>query len=257
MLKKLSPNAGSVAKFKNRPSRQNSSENANSNLESTFSEVQPAQSTLPEFGEHNEYSIDTALFNKPIHLNVSGRKYDCTLAQLLKYPDSTLGNSFYRDRYYDKHKDEFFFDRHIATFEAVLECLYLKDQPLTRPPEIHLDVFLEEIRYYRLPAKTLEEYLLNEGIGTQLQQNDPDSGEKVTYAVYAELRWKLWLLFDDPTSSFCARLLSFWSIFAIVLSIMVFCLETLEPVTEKCSKVGGYLFIQCVFQKIFCPKSCK
>ena len=68
------------------------------------SSEQSACTYQPTYSELEQVDVsenDQNYYDKLINLNVSGRKFECLLSQLVRLPDSTLGNSFYRDRYYD------------------------------------------------------------------------------------------------------------------------------------------------------------
>lgn len=47
------------------------------------------------------------------------------------------------------------------------------------------------------------------------------------------LQKKIWLLFEHPESSRAARMVAITSIFIILLSIVIFCLETVPNFTQK------------------------
>lgn len=177
--------------------------------------------------------------SKFVTINVSGRKFHTTIEDLEFYPNSTLGCKFYRDRYFDYEKDEYFLDRHIASFEVIFESVYIYKQPLLRPLDIHLDIFLEEIRYYRLPEDVLKRYLESEGLIKDIRsRRDINFQNKyINYKFWPGFRHNLWELFELPRSSFVASIIGWWSIIAIVLSIIVFCLETVKEVETACREM--------------------
>ncbi len=55
------------------------------------------------------------------------------------------------------------------------------------------------------------------------------------------LQRKIWLLFDYPESSIQARILAICSVFVIVLSIVIFCVETMPEfqVRQQINLVNG------------------
>lgn len=172
-------------------------------------------------------------------INVSGRKFYTTIEELEFHPESTLGYKFYRDRYYDPKKNEFFLDRHIGSFEVIFESVYVYKQPLLRPLDIHLDIFLEEIRYYRLPEGILRQYLESEGLIKDVASRRDINFENrfKNYSFWHNFRHNLWELFEFPRSSVIAGIIGWVSILAIVLSILVFCLETVKEVEIGCKSL--------------------
>ena len=59
-------------------------------------------------------------FQDRIIINVCGDRFETHRTTLELYPDTLLGNSKRRKYYYDKTRDEYFFDRNRACFEAIL-----------------------------------------------------------------------------------------------------------------------------------------
>ncbi len=82
-------------------------------------------------------------------------------------PESTLGNHFKREKFYDAKNDEYFLDRHKKSFEVVIDFYFsnhFKSQGLLRPIDIPLDIFIEELRFYELPIPIILDFLQSEGI---------------------------------------------------------------------------------------------
>jgi potassium voltage-gated channel Shaker-related subfamily A protein 6 len=82
-------------------------------------------------------------------------------------PDSTLGNHFKRENFYDAKNDVYFLDRHKKSFEVVIDFYFsnhYKSQGLLRPIDIPLDIFIEELRFYELPIPVILDFLESEGI---------------------------------------------------------------------------------------------
>ena len=161
-------------------------------------------------------------------INVSGLKYEMDKRLLNKYPKTLLGNRRKRRRYYDKARNEYFLDRHRGTFEAI-ESFYTKgDGVLERPEVVPMDIFLHELRYYQFEYETIKDLLKREEL---LQE------EKSKIMPDTEAKRLLWRILEEHDSSWEARIITLFSAFVIVVSVIVFCLETLETFIPLCEMV--------------------
>ncbi|XP_050186630.1 LOW QUALITY PROTEIN: potassium voltage-gated channel subfamily A member 7, partial [Myiozetetes cayanensis] len=151
-----------------------------------------------------------------VAINVAGRRFETLGRTLLRFPDTLLGDPRRRRRYFDPRRREFFFDRHRGAFGAVL-YYYQSGGRLRRPPDVPLDVFLEELRFYQLGAEAEERLREAEGFAVEPPPALPRAG----------LRRRAWLLCEHPESSPAARAVALLSVLVILVSIVVFCLETL------------------------------
>uniref|UniRef100_A0A1I8I8A4 BTB domain-containing protein n=1 Tax=Macrostomum lignano TaxID=282301 RepID=A0A1I8I8A4_9PLAT len=149
-------------------------------------------------------------------INVSGLRFETQLKTLNQFPDTLLGNSQKRNRYYDPLRNEYFFDRNRPSFDAIL-YFYQSGGRLRRPVNVPIDVFSEEIRFYELGEEAIEKYRDDEGF----------IKEEVKVLPENEFQRKVWLLFEYPESSMAARVIAIISVCVILLSIVIFCVETL------------------------------
>ncbi|XP_066498294.1 potassium voltage-gated channel subfamily A member 1 [Hoplias malabaricus] len=156
-------------------------------------------------------------------INVSGMRYETQLRTLSQFPDSLLGDPHRRLRYYDPLHNELFLDRNRICFDAIL-YFYQSGGRLRRPANIPLDVFMEELRFYELGEDIMARFKEDEGFPKEEPRQLPEN----------ELQKKLWMLFEHPESSGGARIIAIISVMVIVVSILIFCLETLpEFRTER------------------------
>ncbi|KAF6773319.1 hypothetical protein AHF37_06522 [Paragonimus kellicotti] len=149
-------------------------------------------------------------------LNVSGLRFETQSSTLRKFPNTLLGNPLKLDRYYDSLRNEYFFDRNRPSFDAIL-YYYQSGGRLRRPVNVPIDVFTEEIQFYEIDEDAIEKYRDDEGF----------IREEVKVLPENELQRKIWLLFEYPESSMPARVIAVISILVIILSIVIFCIETL------------------------------
>ncbi|XP_061556853.1 potassium voltage-gated channel subfamily A member 7 [Phycodurus eques] len=149
-------------------------------------------------------------------INVSGMRYETQLRTVAQFPKSLLGDPRKRLRYFDPARNEIFLDRSRVCFEAIL-YFYQSGGRLRRPANVPRDVFLEELRFYQLDEDILERFKEDEGFPKEEERALPSG----------ELRRRLWMLFEYPESSSAARIIAIVSVLVIIISILIFCLETL------------------------------
>ncbi|KAK0148692.1 Potassium voltage-gated channel subfamily A member 1 [Merluccius polli] len=149
-------------------------------------------------------------------INVSGMRYETQLRTLAQFPDTLLGDPKRRLRYYDPLRDELFLDRSRVCFDAIL-FFYQSGGRLRRPANVPLDVFMEEMRFYELGDDAIMRFKQDEGFPKEEEQPLPTN----------RLQRQMWMLFEYPESSGGARIIAIISVMVIVVSILIFCLETL------------------------------
>ncbi|KAE8282840.1 Potassium voltage-gated channel subfamily A member 3 [Larimichthys crocea] len=149
-------------------------------------------------------------------INVSGMRYETQLRTLAQFPDSLLGDPRRRLRYFDPLRNEVFLDRSRVCFDAIL-YFYQSGGRLRRPANVPLDMFLEELRFYELGEEVIDRYKADEGFAKEEERPLPTN----------DLQRRLWMLFEYPESSSGARIVAIISVMVIVISILIFCLETL------------------------------
>eukprot|EP00062_Callorhinchus_milii_P023436 gi/632982263/ref/XP_007908041.1/ PREDICTED: potassium voltage-gated channel subfamily A member 2-like [Callorhinchus milii] len=155
-------------------------------------------------------------------INVSGLRFETQLKTLGQFPDSLLGDPHRRIRYFDPLRNEYFFDRNRPSFDAIL-YYYQSGGRLKRPSTIPLDVFMEELRFYELGDDTITRFREDEGFTKEEERPLPDN----------EFQRQIWLLFEYPESSAPARIVALISVLVILISIVIFCLETLPEFKEE------------------------
>ncbi|XP_078686675.1 shaker-related potassium channel tsha2-like [Branchiostoma floridae x Branchiostoma belcheri] len=162
--------------------------------------------------------------DRRIRLNVSGLKFEVKESLLFRYPQTLLGNSEKRAEFYCPDSDDFFFDRHRPSFEAIFR--YYQTGKLIRPSSIPVDVFVDEMRFFRLGNDIISSYLESEGyiFPKPIHESDmPPEGHRRT----------IWRLMDFPESSIFAKIITFMCVTVIFVSIVVFCMETLPDYRDQ------------------------
>ena len=109
------------------------------------------QRRLTTLTNDNNRSI-RSFHNEPLDkivINVSGLRFETRASTLQRYPHTLLGDKQRRAYFFDYMNNEYFFERHRSSFEAVL-YFYQSGGRLARPENISAEIFLEEIKFFDL-----------------------------------------------------------------------------------------------------------
>lgn len=159
--------------------------------------------------------------DEKVVINVSGLMFETQLSTLNKFPETLLGDPMKRITYFDPMRNEYFFDRNRPSFDGIL-YYYQSGGRIRRPANVPLDVFANEIVFYELGHEAMEQFREDEGFIKEPEVLLPTN----------ELQRQFWLLFEYPESSSAAKSVALVSVFVIVISIFIFCLETLPEFRE-------------------------
>ncbi|XP_051517335.1 potassium voltage-gated channel subfamily A member 10-like [Myxocyprinus asiaticus] len=154
-------------------------------------------------------------------INIAGLRFETHMKTLNQFPDTLLGDPMKRMDYFDPMRNEYFFDRNRPSFDGIL-YYYQSGGKIRRPANVPLDVFADEITFYELGQEAMEQFREEEGFIKDVEIPLPSN----------EFYRQFWLLFEYPESSNAARGVALISIFVIVISIVIFCIETLPEFRE-------------------------
>ncbi|XP_075461747.1 potassium voltage-gated channel subfamily A member 7 [Ascaphus truei] len=155
-------------------------------------------------------------------INVSGLRFETQVRTLSRFPNTLLGDPRKRIFFFDPLRNEYFFDRNRPCFDSIL-YFYQSGGRLRRPANIPLDVFMEELTFYQLGDEVICKFREDEGF----------SKEEVRLLPECEFMKQVWLLFEHPDSSGAARIIAIISVMVILISIVIFCLETLPEFRDE------------------------
>uniref|UniRef100_A0A8D3CRU0 BTB domain-containing protein n=1 Tax=Scophthalmus maximus TaxID=52904 RepID=A0A8D3CRU0_SCOMX len=197
--------------------------------------------------------------SEKIVINCGGIRHETYRSTLKTLPGTRLSWLTEPDAYsnfdYDPKSDEFFFDRHPATFAFILN--YYRTGKLHCPNDVCGPLFEEELAFWGIDETDVEACCwmnyrqhrdAEEALDSfeQPEPDAPDDDPALTGGADGDLKrlcmqedgrsktnwsvWQpfMWALFEDPYSSKYARYVAFGSLFFILLSISTFCLETHE-----------------------------
>eukprot|EP00794_Sanderia_malayensis_P018111 gene18111-19920_t len=176
----------------------------------------------------NSSDSETSLVSEDdiVRINVSGFVYETLNSTLKHFPNTLLGDEKKRRKYFIASRGTYFFDRSRASFEAIL-YFYQTGGVLIRPPTIPMQLFAKDVLFFNLGTEVFrklqrEEGYISEDTASELPKN--------------HIQRAVWELFECPDSSRAARVLAIWSVLVIMVSITVFCLETLPEFKKKSDK---------------------
>ncbi|XP_029656560.1 potassium voltage-gated channel subfamily A member 10-like [Octopus sinensis] len=159
---------------------------------------------------------DIQINNQRIVVNVSGLRFETYIKTLETFPNTLLGSSNTRMKFYDEEKNELFFNRSRSCFEHIL-YYYQSGGTIRYPPNIPIEIFIEEIEFF----------CLNPELISQIRKENLSKPKEKDVLPEKLLRKRLWLIIEYPESSLGARIFAAWSICVIMVSITMFCIETL------------------------------
>lgn len=166
---------------------------------------------------------------EPVTINIGGKKYETFQHTLDQFPNTLLGNPEKRKRYFDEKNNEYFFDRHRSSFTAIL-YYYQSGGLLERPLHVPSDIFLEELNFFQLTDEIQKE---NEEAAACDEQDVVDEEADEEELPENKTLRAIWLLFEQPNSSPQAKALAIFSLVIIMLSIIIFCVETLPVLDDS------------------------
>lgn len=169
----------------------------------------------------NKYELDDD--DEIITINVGGKRFQTYESTLSRFPESLLGDKEKRKKFINKTTNELFFDRHRPTFESIL-YYYQSKGIMARPPNIPIHIFINELIYFEVGDEVIEKLQVDNGLKeVPLQTEEPSW---VPFKV-------MWQFLEEPHSSRSAQLFAITSVLIIVLSLILFVVETLPDFKDK------------------------
>ena len=153
----------------------------------------------------------------PIVINVGGKRFETYEETLARFPDTLLGSTSRRSKFYNTKRREYFFDRHRSAFDAIL-YYYQSGGTLIRPEHVPPHVFINEVIFYDLPEEAVQVIQLEAGIADEPEEQPMPNN------YYMRI---IWNTLEYPNSSRVAKFLAIFSVLVITLSLIIFCIETL------------------------------
>ncbi|XP_040854823.1 potassium voltage-gated channel subfamily A member 10 [Ochotona curzoniae] len=184
--------------------------------ETTFSKL-PGDYADPPGPE----SVTFSEGSQRVIINIAGLRFETQLRTLCQFPETLLGDREKRMQFFDSMRNEYFFDRNRPSFDGIL-YYYQSGGKIRRPANVPIDVFADEISFYELGSEAMDQFREDEGF-----IKDPEIPLPTN-----DFHRQFWLLFEYPESSSAARAVAVVSVLVVVISITIFCLETLPEFRE-------------------------
>ena len=144
-----------------------------------------------------------------ITINVGGERFQTYENTLARYPDSLLGSLERRQEFYNADQNELVFPaRNKNVFNAIL--FFYQAEILSRPVDVPLDLFLEEIKFFDLARYSSE---------------IPAPVFKAEYMPSNTTRHRIWNFMENPQTK-TANLFAKFNLLLVFTWLFILCLET-------------------------------
>ena len=164
-----------------------------------------------------------------ITINISGLSFETLKSILAFYPDTLLGNEERRKLFYDPIRNDYFFNRHRACFDAIL-YYYQSNGRLRRPNSVPIDTFLEEIIFFDLGEEALAQVRKEENLKELHKIWLPQN----------RFRRYLWATLEYPEFSFIAKCVQILSVIAILVSTLALVVELLPSYSSLSDEICNH-----------------
>ena len=169
--------------------------------------------------------------NERIAINVSGMRFETYESTLARYPNTLLGSPSRRAKYFDSSRREYFFNRNRRVFDSIL-FYYQSYGRISKPEHVTEKQFFSELSFFDIGKK--ENFLTFSERVDRVILAEPDELPRNKYQRY------IWELFSIPDSSILARITTFIGIFALVVSIILTCIESLPSIVNPKNKTDNW-----------------
>jgi potassium voltage-gated channel Shaker-related subfamily A protein 1 len=210
--------------------------------------------------------------NTKLVLNISGKRFEIYERLVKRYPESLLGDRDKLNNYYDKLKDEYFFDRNREAFEGIL--FFYQTNRFELPHFIAEDVFFYELKFFGLDNylnndSKCDDSILYTAIDEEYKELkkiviDSENREdikrrkielkkrfsRIDYFFDEEededehkmprnrlQRW-LWVLLERPNKTYIGRLIAIICLITIICSVILICAESVYDSNVKTHKAN-------------------
>ena len=166
-----------------------------------------------------------------IRINVRGLQFETFQDTLEQYPDTMLGCPSERNKFYDPVEKTYYLDRDPAIFDSIL-FYYQSNGILAKPEFVPEDLFKEELEFFQIKTELDDASKRNSNSKVSSSPSDVQTFMEISpddncHQRATKLRNNCWLIMEYPRLSLAGKILGRVSISAILLSVIVLCLETI------------------------------
>ncbi|KAK3091276.1 hypothetical protein FSP39_018539 [Pinctada imbricata] len=169
-------------------------------------------------------------------LNVGGIRHETHVSTLRTVPGTRLARLAERHVLAKNKKNEYFFDRHPAVFNSVID--YYRTGELHVPLEVCGAVVKRELEFWQINQHAIKSccwrhyktYIENKRILDSFNRSlkkEQFSLDLDDYKGWKKFQMRVWLILEHPRTSKAAMVYGVVSLLFVVISILGFCLETL------------------------------
>ncbi|XP_078384908.1 A-type voltage-gated potassium channel KCND3-like [Oculina patagonica] len=179
-----------------------------------------------------------------ITINVSGRRFQADSSIFERHPDTLLGSTR-RDVFFDKNKNEYFFDRDPDLFTYIIQ--FYRKGTLHYPEDECACCFAGELDFFGIVKNHFGDCCYE--IFQEKHEEFEDYQKRHAKSIEEEfipttLREKMWQWFEDPGQNFFALLIHYTSAILILISVVASTAETLACGQITCGdKYKGQFYI--------------
>ncbi|CAF0885174.1 unnamed protein product [Brachionus calyciflorus] len=193
-----------------------------------------------------------------IVLNIGGQRFETNRTTLKKIPATRLSRLTEALANYDRLLNEYFFDRHPGVFSQILN--YYRTGKLHYPNNVCGPLFEAELEFWGLDSnqvepccwKTYTKHRDTEETLETLERlcSEEEKTSKEDLAImfgfdedsryhnnnlpwYLKIKPIIWQMFHEPNSSRASKTLTYVSVFFITISIITFCLSTVNDLCQS------------------------
>lgn len=166
-----------------------------------------------------------------IRINVRGFQFETFQDTLEQHPDTMLGCPSERNKFYDPVEKMYYLDRDPAIFDSIL-FYYQSNGILARPEFVPEDLFKEELEFFQIKTELDDASKRNSNSKVSSSPSNVQTFMEISpddncHQRVTKLRNNCWLIMEYPRLSLAGKILGRVSISAILLSVIVSCLETI------------------------------
>jgi len=179
-----------------------------------------------------------------ITINVSGRRFEADNSIFERHPDTLLGSTR-RDVFFDKTKNEYFFDRDPDLFTYIIQ--FYRKGTLHYPEDECACCFAGELDFFGIVRNHFGDCCYevfqekHDDFEDYQKRHAKPTEEEI---IPTTIRQKMWQWFEDPGQNIFALLIHYTSAALILVSVVTSTVETLQCGEVSCGdKYKGQFYI--------------
>lgn len=165
--------------------------------------------------------------DRKVTINIRGTAYETFESTLAKYPDTLLGCSQKRDKYYDQGTGQFCFKRDRQAFNAIL-FYYQSSGKLIRPNDVKEKTFLDDLKFFEIDPWNVTELEYGPHNFTKTKKSHKVEGLKMgERGVEIESSWRAPMGNTNKQYTTCNVILSWSCAVCVIVYVFTACLSSL------------------------------